>query len=87
MGGGTILIARLLADGVEMALAVQTGRGADAHPSLPRDQVPNVCEECRETGRILGIKRLHFHNLPQACLDYMLAWPANGAKQLTPRQW
>ena len=73
--GGTI--ARLVDEGVEVALAVLTGRGAEPHPFLPRDYAPNVREECREASRILGIQQLFFRELPPACLDYTPAWQVN----------
>lgn len=65
--GGTL--ARLVREGHDVAVAVVTGHGEDApHPLWPRETWTKVRAECHEAMAVLGVKTLHFAELPAAML-------------------
>ena len=75
--GGTI--ARHVADGDEVVLAVLTGSGDDIHPLWPESLWEAIRRECINSSKILGISDVIFENLPAACLDSTSAWKINSA--------
>lgn len=65
--GGTL--ARLVAEGHDVRVAVVTGHGDDApHPLWPREAWTTVRAECQAAMDALGVKRLRFGELPAALL-------------------
>lgn len=73
--GGTI--ARHVADGENVILAVLTGSGDLDHPIWPKSLWVKIRDECMKASRILGIKEVIFENLPAACLDFTPCWKIN----------
>jgi LmbE family N-acetylglucosaminyl deacetylase len=74
--GGTI--ARMAAEGHEVVLAVLTGHGSNPNPLGPKSEWERVRLECREAARILGVKEIHFRELPAAFLDAVPNHDING---------
>lgn len=75
--GGTI--ARHVADGENVILAVLTGSGDGDHPIWPKSLWDKIHHECMNSSRILGIEEVIFENLPAACLDSTASWKINQA--------
>ena len=75
--GGTI--ARHVADGEKVVLAVLTGSGEENHPIWPKSLWKVIRNECIKSSRILGVDEVIFENLPAACLDSVAAWKINKA--------
>jgi LmbE family N-acetylglucosaminyl deacetylase len=65
--GGTI--AKMAAEGHDVVLAILTGHGSQPNPLGPKSGWERVRLECREASRILGVKEIHFRELPAAFLD------------------
>ncbi|MDQ3365093.1 MAG: PIG-L family deacetylase [Myxococcota bacterium] len=62
--GGTL--ARHVADGDEVHVAVVTGHGDDPHPLWPRETWDKIRDEARRAMQVLGISHLHFREVPAA---------------------
>src|SRR5258705_13735298 len=62
--GGTI--ARRAAEGHEVHVAVVTGHGADPHPLWPRSLWDRIRAEARRAMEVLGVRELHFEEVPAA---------------------
>lgn len=60
--GGTI--ARLVAEGHDVSVAVMTGHGDGSHPIFPRESFEQVRAEFKEAMAALGVKSLLFRELP-----------------------
>ncbi|MDQ4086446.1 MAG: PIG-L family deacetylase [Pseudomonadota bacterium] len=75
--GGTI--ARLAAEGREVAVAVMTGPGPDPHPLWPRDVWDTVRAEAAEAAKVLGVTRLEFRDLPAVCVPDLPVHEVNRA--------
>ena len=73
--GGTI--ARLVAQGERVVVAVLTGHGSQPHPIWPAVHWDVVRGECRDACSILGVQEVIFQELPAACLDATPAWQIN----------
>ena len=73
--GGTI--ARHVADGEHVILAVLTGSGDGDHPIWPNALWDEIHRECANSSKILGIQEVIFENLPAACLDFTAGWKIN----------
>ena len=77
--GGTI--ARHVADGDNVILAVLTGSGDTEHPIWPKSLWDKIHHECKKSSEILGIQEVIFENLPAACLDATAGWKINKVVQ------
>ena len=64
--GGTI--ARLAAEGKEVAVAIMTGPGPEPHPIWPHDHWDAIRAEAAEAARVLGVTQLEFRDLPAVCV-------------------
>jgi LmbE family N-acetylglucosaminyl deacetylase len=73
--GGTI--ARRVAEGHEVHVAVVTGHGPEPHPLWPRAVWDTVRAEAREAMNVLGVKELHFEELPAAMVADQPMWQLN----------
>lgn len=73
--GGTI--ARAVAAGERIVVAVLTGHGAEPHPLWPRSNWAVVRAECLRANELLGVAEVVFRDLPAACLDVVPAWKVN----------
>lgn len=62
--GGTI--ARHAAEGDEVHVAVVTGHGEDPHPLWPRSLWERIRGEAARAMEILGVRELHFEEVPAA---------------------
>lgn len=73
--GGTI--ARRVAEGAEVHVAVVTGHGDAPHPLWPITVWERVREECRRALAVLGVHRLHFEEVPAAQVADQPVWQLN----------
>jgi LmbE family N-acetylglucosaminyl deacetylase len=73
--GGTI--ARAVAMGHQVVVAVMTGHGVNPHPLWPPSTWDTVRAECRIACRMLGVTQLIFRELPAACLNQSQTWEIN----------
>lgn len=73
--GGTI--AKLVAQGREVQVAVVTGHGRGEHFLGPPERWDRVRSECRSAMRVLGCAQPIFRDLPAACLDALPAHEVN----------
>src|SRR5438094_10602666 len=62
--GGTI--AKRVAEGHEVHVAIVTGHGPSPHPLWPRSQWDLVRAEARRAMDVLGVAELHFEEIPAA---------------------
>jgi LmbE family N-acetylglucosaminyl deacetylase len=72
--GGTI--ARRVAEGHEVHVAIVTGHGSEPHPLWPRSLWDTIRGEARAAMQILGAE-LHFEELPAAQVADEPAWRVN----------
>ncbi len=61
MGGS---IARLISEGHDVSVALMTGHGDKPHPIFPRDNFDKVRAEFKKALDVLGVKEVHFRELP-----------------------
>lgn len=73
--GGTI--ARLVAMGAEVHVAVMTGHGGEWNPLGNSEDWDVVRGECASAMGVLGVKHLHFRELPAAMLAAHPIWETN----------
>ena len=73
--GGTI--ARRIAEGVAVHVAILTGEGTEPHPLWPGKVWEDVRKECVAALEELGCEPPIFRNLPAACLDVVPAHQIN----------
>jgi len=73
--GGTI--ARRVAEGHEVHVAVVTGHGDEPHPLWPRTQWDLIRAEAREAMAVLGVTALHFDEIPAAMVADQPVWRVN----------
>ncbi len=73
--GGTI--ARRVAEGHEVHVAVVTGHGEAAHPLWPRSAWDEVRAEARLAMAVLGVSELHFEEVPAALVADQPVWRLN----------
>jgi N-acetylglucosamine malate deacetylase 1 len=78
--GGTL--ARYVAEGHDVTVAVVTGHGDDApHPLWPRQTWTQVRAEAAEAMEVLGVQTLRFAELPAAMLTSVATHVKNGVVQ------
>lgn len=77
--GGTI--AKHVAAGDCVTVAVLTGHGDTPHPIWPKTAWDTVRGECKEAATVLGVSQLIFSELPAACLDNIPSWQTNKSVQ------
>ena len=77
--GGTL--ARHVADGDDVMVAVITGPGEGEHPVFPRSAWEAVRAEARSAMNVLGVRELWFENLPAALLADLPKHQLNKAVQ------
>ena len=75
--GGTM--ARLVAEGERVVVAVLTGHGDTPHPIFAASCWDVVRQECRQACELLGVSEVIFRELPAVCLDVMPAWQINAS--------
>src|SRR5262245_38279621 len=75
--GGTI--ARRAAEGHEVHVAVVTGHGDEPHPLWPRTAWDQVRAEARRAAEILGVRELHFDEVPAALVADVPVYRLNKA--------
>lgn len=73
--GGTI--ARMIAHGQDVQVAILTGHGSEPHPLWPPAWWDTIRSECRSALKILGCKQPIFRELPAACLDSIPSYKIN----------
>lgn len=73
--GGTI--ARHVADGDEVVVAIVTGHGEQDHPLWPRSTWEQVRGEAREAMTVLGVSQLVFEELPAVLVADQPGWKVN----------
>jgi LmbE family N-acetylglucosaminyl deacetylase len=73
--GGTI--ARRVAEGHEVHIAVVTGHGREPHPLWPRSLWDRIRAEARRAIDVLGAHALHFEELPAAMIADQPVWHLN----------
>lgn len=73
--GGTI--ARRVAEGAEVHVAVVTGHGAAPHPLWPASLWDRIRGECRRAMDALGVQALHFEEVPAALVADQPVWQLN----------
>lgn len=73
--GGTI--ARRVAEGCEVHVAVVTGHGAHPHPLWPASLWEHVRAEARKAMNALGVHQLHFEEVPAAMVADQPMWQLN----------
>ncbi len=71
-------IAKHVAAGDRVSVAVLTGHGDSPHPLWPKERWEEVRAECKLACDVLGVHQLLFRELPTACLDNTPAWQTNG---------
>lgn len=75
--GGTI--ARHVAEGDEVVVAIVTGHGEQDHPLWPRSTWQVVRTEAGEAMKVLGVSRLLFEEIPAVLVADQPAWQLNAA--------
>jgi len=75
--GAGATIARRVAEGIEVNVAVLTGHGEAPHPLWPAAAWDVSRAECRTACAELGVMQVHFEELPAACLDTEPTWRIN----------
>ncbi|HTR55122.1 MAG TPA: PIG-L deacetylase family protein [Kofleriaceae bacterium] len=75
--GGTI--ARRVAVGDEVHVAIMTGHGENPHPLWPRSDWDRVRAEARRAMDVLGAAALHFDELPAALVADLPGYRVNAA--------
>lgn len=73
--GGTI--AKFVAQGKKVQVAVVTGHGSEPHPLWPPELWERSRSECRAAMQVLGCNEPLFGELPAACLDVLPAHVIN----------
>jgi LmbE family N-acetylglucosaminyl deacetylase len=73
--GGTI--ARHVAEGYDVHVAVVTGHGEEPHPLWPRSLWDGIRAEAREAMAVLGVKHLYFEEVPAVLVAEQPAWKLN----------
>jgi N-acetylglucosamine malate deacetylase 1 len=73
--GGTI--ARRIAEGDDVHVAIVTGHGDDPHPLWPRSTWDVIRGEARAAMAVLGVANLHFEELPAALVADHPVWRVN----------
>jgi N-acetylglucosamine malate deacetylase 1 len=73
--GGTI--ARRVAEGWEVHVAVVTGHGKTPHPLWPASLWDRIRAEARQACAVLGVHRLHFEEVPAAMVADQPVWFLN----------
>lgn len=73
--GGTI--AKRVARGDEVHIAIVTGHGPTPHPLWPPARWDRVRDEARRAAAVLGTEHLHFEELPAALVADQPAWQVN----------
>ena len=74
--GGTI--ARHVAEGDHVTVAVMTGHGEEPHPLWPPEAWDIVRGEALEAWRILGVQDWLFREIPAACVADRPTYEVNG---------
>jgi N-acetylglucosamine malate deacetylase 1 len=70
-------IARLVAEGHHVTVAVMTGHGEDPHPLWPRSLWDDIRKEARDAMAVLGVHELILRESPAAMLADYPAWKLN----------
>ena len=73
--GGTI--ARHAAEGDEVHVAVVTGHGDEPHPLWPKSLWDTIRAEARRAMEVLGVRHLHFEEVPAALVADQPVWRLN----------
>ena len=77
--GGTI--ARHVADGDEVTVAVMTGHGPEKHPIWPSELWEEIRAEARQAFDILGVHHIVFEELPAVMVADIPVWEVNKVTQ------
>lgn len=77
--GGTI--AKHVAEGDHVTVAVMTGPGAEPHPVFPHSVWETVRAEARQACRVLGVQELIFRELPAVLVPDLPVWEVNREAQ------
>lgn len=69
--GAGASIARFVAEGRDVTVAVMTGMGDKPHPFVTAEGITNVRSEFRRAMEVLGVRNMIFKDLPTTLLDAM----------------